>query len=58
MDELREQLGIAIRQYAKEQITWFKRMPGVAWLNSGGDYYEEACRRIAEWGNPDHAANK
>jgi tRNA dimethylallyltransferase len=48
-EELRAQLGIAIRQFAKEQLTWFKRDSRILWLNPFGDYFQEACDRIREW---------
>ena len=46
---LRLQLGIAIRQFAKEQITWFKRDRRIVWLDPFRDYYQEACERIRQW---------
>lgn len=49
LDELRTQLGIAIRQFAKEQTTWFKRDPAIRWLDPFGDYFQEASVRIREW---------
>ena len=49
LDDLCLQLGIAIRQFAKEQITWFKRDRRIIWLNPFGNYYEEACDRIRAW---------
>jgi len=49
LDNLRVQLGIAIRQFAKGQITWFKRDARIIWLNPYGDYYEEARGRVEEW---------
>jgi tRNA dimethylallyltransferase len=48
LDDLRTQLGIAIRQFAKEQLTWFKRDAGILWLDPFKDYFQEACRRIRE----------
>ena len=48
LDELRTQLGIAIRQFAKEQITWFKRDRRIIWLDPFKDYFQEACQRIRE----------
>ncbi len=53
IEELRTQLGIAIRQFAKEQITWFKRDSRIIWLDPFRDYFEEARHRIREWqGDP------
>lgn len=49
IDELRSQLGIAIRQFAKEQLTWFKRDARIIWLDPFKDYFSEACDRIREW---------
>lgn len=49
LDDLRSQLGIAIRQFAKEQVTWFKRDRRIVWLDPFKDYFQEACARIEEW---------
>lgn len=49
LEDLRLQLGTAIRQFAKEQLTWFRRDGRIHWLDPSGDYFEEACRRIREW---------
>jgi tRNA dimethylallyltransferase len=49
LDELRRQLGIAIRQFAKEQLTWFKRDPRITWLEPSGDIFQQARDRIFEW---------
>jgi tRNA dimethylallyltransferase len=49
LDDLRRELVIAIRQFAKGQITWFKRDPRILWLDPFRDYFQEACDRIREW---------
>jgi len=49
LDDLRLELGIAIRQFAKGQLTWFKRDRRIIWLDPFGDYFQEACDRILEW---------
>ncbi len=49
LDDLSTQLGIAIRQFAKEQLTWFKRDSRVIWLDPFKDFFQEACHRIEEW---------
>jgi tRNA dimethylallyltransferase len=49
LDDLRHELVVAIRQFAKGQITWFKRDRRILWLDPFGDYYQEACDRIREW---------
>lgn len=48
-EDLRAQLGVAIRQFAKEQLTWFKRDARIIWLDPFKDYFQEACDRIQEW---------
>ncbi len=49
LDDLRRELTIAIRQFAKGQITWFKRDLRIHWLDPFGDYFQAACDRIWEW---------
>jgi tRNA dimethylallyltransferase len=49
LDDLCAQLGIAIRQFAKEQLTWFKRDRSILWLDPFKDGLLEACQRIREW---------
>ncbi len=49
MDELHLQLGIAIRQFAKDQLTWFKRDRRIIWLDTTKDYFQEACDCIQKW---------
>ena len=49
LDDLRLELGIAIRQFAKGQLTWFKRDRRIIWLDPFRDYFQEACDRIHEW---------
>jgi tRNA dimethylallyltransferase len=49
LDDLRRELGIAIRQFAKGQLTWFKRDRRIIWLDPFRDYFQEACDRIREW---------
>ena len=36
LDEAVEQTSIATRQYAKRQMTWFRREPGIRWLYGFG----------------------
>lgn len=52
LETLRAQLAIAIRQYAKEQLTWFKRDPRIIWLDSNKDYFREACHHLTGWQAP------
>ena len=49
LDDLRRELVIAIRQFAKGQLTWFKRDHRTLWLDPFRDYFQEACDRIREW---------
>ena len=49
LDDLRRELGIAIRQFAKGQLSWFKRDRRIIWLDPFHDYFQEACDRIREW---------
>ncbi len=39
-------LGTAIRQFAKRQMTWFRRDKAIHWLNMAGDPAEEAMEKI------------
>ena len=58
LDDLRRELGIAIRQFAKGQLTWFKRDRRIIWLDPFRDYFQEACDRIREWeGKPPCSEN-
>ena len=46
-----EQTKLDVRHYAKRQFTWFRREPGVEWVEGFGDdaaVQEEAARRVAE----------
>ena len=49
LDDLRLELGKAIRHFAKGQLTWFKRDRRIIWLDPFHDYFQEACDRIREW---------
>jgi tRNA A37 N6-isopentenylltransferase MiaA len=49
LDDLRLQLATAIRQFAKGQVTWFKRDKRIIWLDPFGNYFQEACDHIREW---------
>ena len=45
-EDMVEQLGTAIKQFAKRQMTWFRRDPDIHWLDMTGDPVEEAVRLI------------
>jgi tRNA dimethylallyltransferase len=43
---------LATRQYAKRQRTWFRREPGVRWIQGFGEdshIQESACRMVEDW---------
>ncbi|HIV51038.1 MAG TPA: tRNA (adenosine(37)-N6)-dimethylallyltransferase MiaA [Candidatus Faecalibacterium intestinipullorum] len=45
-----EKLKQASRNYAKRQLTWFRHMEGVVWLQADApDLLDEACRRTEEF---------
>ena len=45
-----EKLKQASRNYAKRQLTWFRHMEGVVWLQADApDLLDEACRRSEEF---------
>jgi tRNA dimethylallyltransferase len=48
-DDLRVELGTAIRQFAKGQMTWFKRDRRIIWLDLFQDSFQEACQQIRQW---------
>jgi tRNA dimethylallyltransferase len=37
LEEAREAIQLATRRYAKRQLTWFRKEPGVHWLEGFGD---------------------
>ena len=45
-EDMVELLGTAIKQFAKRQMTWFRRDPDIHWLDMTGDLVEEAVRLI------------
>ena len=45
-EEMVSQLEIAIHQFAKRQMTWFRRDGAIHWLRMDGQPVEEACERI------------
>lgn len=49
LEDLRLQLGNAIWQFAREQLTWFKRDARIIWLDASADYFQQACALITEW---------
>ena len=51
IDQAAELLKMQTRRYAKRQITWFKKVPGIRWIypDSGGDYINEAKEIISDF---------
>jgi len=49
LEDLQVKLGTAIRQFAKEQLTWFRRDKRIVWLDPSRDCFREACERIEAW---------
>lgn len=45
-DEMLRLLAIAIKQFAKRQMTWFRRNPDIVWLDMADDPLEQACEAI------------
>ncbi|MEX1027429.1 MAG: tRNA (adenosine(37)-N6)-dimethylallyltransferase MiaA [Candidatus Paceibacterota bacterium] len=46
-EEMVEQLGTAISQYAKRQRSWFKRDHRIEWFHP--DRHDEIAQRVAQW---------
>ena len=45
-----DKLKQASRNYAKRQLTWFRHMDGVVWLDAGAqDATETACRLVQDF---------
>lgn len=44
--DMLQQLGNAIKKFAKRQMTWFKRDKEIIWLDMNGDPFREACEHI------------
>ena len=45
-DEMLRLLAIAIKQFAKRQMTWFRRNPDILWLDMAGDPLAQACKAV------------
>ena len=44
-----KELSLAIKRFAKRQVTWFKRDESIYWLDMTAKPYEEACGKIEEF---------
>lgn len=50
LQECADKLKQASRNYAKRQLTWFRHMDGVVWLDAGAsDVQQTACRLMQEF---------
>ncbi len=45
-EDMIEQLGNAIKKFAKRQMTWFRRDKDILWLDMTGDPFAQACAAI------------
>lgn len=45
-EEMEDELGRAIKRFAKRQMTWFRRDREIEWLDMEGDAFAQACARI------------
>ncbi|NLO85894.1 MAG: tRNA (adenosine(37)-N6)-dimethylallyltransferase MiaA [Clostridiales bacterium] len=48
-DEMINLLSIAIKQFAKRQMTWFRKNPSIHWLDMTADPIAEACGLIDDF---------
>ncbi len=48
-DQMKEELGLAIKRFAKRQMTWFRRDPNIIWLDMAGDPVSEATEKIEDF---------
>ncbi len=46
LEEMKELLATAIKQFAKRQMTWFRRDSAIHWLDMTADPVREACEHI------------
>ncbi len=45
-DEMIQKLTLAIRKFAKRQMTWFRRCPDILWLDMQDEPFTQACKAI------------
>lgn len=52
LEEMIRRLKIKIHQYAKRQLTWFKKQPSINWFNIGELFWEKEVElRVRNWYN-------
>jgi tRNA dimethylallyltransferase len=49
LDDAIEQIKIATRQLARRQMKWFRRFPGVHWLEGDRPVEENAASALKFW---------
>lgn len=49
LDEFYDNMSRAIRQFAKRQLTWFKRDKSIKWIDMESDYFAQACQLIDDF---------
>jgi len=49
LEEFKEALALAIRQFAKRQRKWFQRNEAIHWVDMTGDYKEEARALVRDY---------
>ena len=50
-NQMVEELGNAIKKFAKRQMTWFRKDPRIHWLDMSGDPIKEASDLIESFLN-------
>lgn len=51
MGELKDELGRAIKRFAKRQVQWFNRDKDVLWLDMEGDFLPQAVQAVEQFLN-------
>ena len=50
-EQMKEELGLAIKRFAKRQMTWFRKDPEILWLDMAGDPLAQALAAIGAFRN-------
>lgn len=53
MDQLKDELGRAIKRFAKRQMVWFKKDRDVLWLDTAGDPLAQAAAAVTQFLGPE-----
>jgi tRNA dimethylallyltransferase len=46
LEEVQEAIVRETRRYAKRQMTWFRKLPGIEWVEAGDDVEADAARAL------------